>query len=95
MIETVSERNTETVPTLSQPKAGSSAAARRKDRESECDPKGPVMKAPNPASVQMLIAFNALNYRVYEGTVPEAVVRRRRKRDKAARISRRQNRGRA
>lgn len=49
---------------------------------------------PSPASIQMLVAFKALGYKVYEGTVPKATVIRRRARNKAARISRRLNRAR-
>jgi hypothetical protein len=45
-----------------------------------------------PASFQMLIAFQRLNYKMYEGTVPKPVVARRRARNKVARKSRRVNR---
>lgn len=79
--------------TPGQPKTDSQAAAPRKDRAGGHDSKGLVIKNPNPASIQMLIAFAALNYRVYEGSVPTAVVRRRRKANKTARTSRRVNRG--
>ena len=80
--------------TLSRPKAGSSPAAPQKDRESENDSKSLVTVNPNPASLQILIAFNKLGYHVYEGSVPKAVIARRRKANRTARISRRVNRGR-
>jgi hypothetical protein len=92
MIETITGKGMEMVPTPGQPKADSSPAARQKDRTSGRGSKGPVILNPNPASIQMLIAFAQLNYRVYEGSVPASVVRRRRKRNKMARISRRINR---
>jgi hypothetical protein len=47
---------------------------------------------PDPASVEMLIAFKKLAYRMYEGTVPVAVKARRRAANKVARQSRRVNR---
>jgi hypothetical protein len=96
MMDTVTRNEEEEeVPTTGQPKAGSSPAARQKDRESGNDSKGLVTRNPSPASLQMLLAFSRLNYRVYEGTVPRSVVLRRRKANKVARKSRRVNRGRA
>jgi hypothetical protein len=47
---------------------------------------------PLPASVQMLIAFRVLGYRMYEGTVPAAVKARRRAANRRAGIARRANR---
>jgi hypothetical protein len=92
---TVTEKGTEKDSTPGQPKTDSLAAAPQKDRDGGCDPKGPVIAGPSLAHLQMLIAFKLLNYHPYEGSVPTAVVRRRRKANKTARISRRHNRGRS
>lgn len=47
----------------------------------------------NPNIIGMIGAFMRLNTKVYEGTVPSGVRARRRAKNKAARIARRQNRG--
>lgn len=49
------------------------------------------VKAPDPA----LAALNRVSSHIYAGTVPAAVVRRRRAKNKRARISRRVNRAKA
>jgi hypothetical protein len=48
---------------------------------------------PVVASVQMLVAFRLLNYRMYAGTVPAAVKAKRRAANKVAKQSRKVNRG--
>lgn len=53
---------------------------------------GDIRQGPSPASLQMLMAFSLLGYRIYEGTAPKAKVLKRRAKNKAARISRRNNR---
>lgn len=50
---------------------------------------------PSQASIQMLIALNALNKPMYEGTVPRHVIERRRAKNRRAKASRKVNRGRA
>ena len=46
----------------------------------------------DPIKVQFLIALTRLGRKVYEGTVPEKVKARRRAKNRAARVARRNNR---
>lgn len=77
----------------SRPEGGSVTAAPQKDRGVDVAPKARTLN-PSLSSLQMLLALNRSGKPIYNGSVPGAVKAKRRARGKAARASRRLNRGR-
>lgn len=62
-------------------------------KRTERNNRGPVRTGPSESSLQMLFILNQLVKKVmYEGTVPAAVIAKRRAKGKVARRSRRANR---